>query len=72
MAINKTRSLEYAEFAIRLGYCRIEWVVRVQEDGEEIASRTAEKRYTEQNQSELDADLGALMANRVRNIMGWV
>lgn len=69
--LTKNRSVETCELDLKNDTVRIYWVIRVQEDGQEIASKSGEKVYKRAQKSEMYLELPQLYYNSIVNLMGW-
>ncbi len=71
MAFTKNRDVRRISVYIPDESIEIQWYIEVFEDGELMGTRTQDKRYTVENSTDLDTDVGAGMATKLKNIFNW-
>lgn len=70
--LTKRRVLRQFTVNLQANTLEIQWTTQVLEDGAMLAETFHRKAYAEEQSLELDADLSAEAAIKMRSVMGWV
>jgi hypothetical protein len=71
MALSKTKNLHRVTIFLTEEIIEISWIVRFFEDDIEESLKVVTKSYNEDSSSQLDSDVPAGVANKLKNIFNW-
>jgi hypothetical protein len=72
MALTRNRIIKQVVIQVDAGTIEVQWADQVKDSAELIGEKFHRKSYTAEQKSELDADIPAGLAQRVKQAVGWV